>query len=274
MLLAEIRGHASPEIAGNEDYLTSTVFGHLRYVSMAPFWEAFFSRAVGLAVSGREQSLQEVLAEHNVHLSEYRKLEARFWPHHPLLGIPDLVLCFTSADCSPFVLIVEAKLWSGKSGFGERDQLRRYLNILKSPSGLGLPLSPQELKKAVAALLYLTPHESLAELEETSALCNDEPPLRALLFRAQWQDILVAAEGVRHLADDMTKTILLDVSAFLRARGLEYFRGFTKQPFRQFAESDGNFYREGPAFRGFSAVPIASFDASDGAFYPRPRPGG
>ena len=52
MLLAEIRGHAAPEIAGNEDYLTSTVFGHLRYVSMAPFWEAFFSRSVGLVGEG------------------------------------------------------------------------------------------------------------------------------------------------------------------------------------------------------------------------------
>jgi hypothetical protein len=150
---------------------------------------------VALPVDGIEQSLHDFMAQHHVQLSGHTKLETRFWPEHPALGIPDLALCFSGGPSSAFVLIVEAKLWSGKSGFGDSDQLHRYLKILKNLHDLNVPLSQPELRNATAALLYLTPHESLAEPKETSALCEDEPELREVLFRAQWQDILEAAEA-------------------------------------------------------------------------------
>jgi hypothetical protein len=272
MLMAEIHGHAAAEIAGNEDYLTSAVFGYLRFVSTSSFWEAFFSRARGLPIEGREHSLQEYLDYQNICLSEFTKIEAAFWPAHPCLGTPDVALCFSGRpDCSPFVLIIEAKLWSGKSGSGPDDQLRRYLSMLKSLSKLSLPVAPAALSNATTALLYLTPHESLTELEETSALCNDEPELRTRLFRAQWQDILAAAGEARTSTDPITSTILADVAAFLNTRGLEYFRGFNQQSLGRFDASDGKFYRESQAFSGFSALRIAVFDASDGTFYRNPH---
>lgn len=43
MLLVEIRGHALNAAIGDEDYLTSVVFGHLRYVPPSVFWEDFLA---------------------------------------------------------------------------------------------------------------------------------------------------------------------------------------------------------------------------------------
>ncbi|HTR34889.1 MAG TPA: hypothetical protein VMH80_03235 [Bryobacteraceae bacterium] len=256
MLMAEIHGHAAAEIAGNEDYLTSAVFGYLRFVYTPSFWEAFFSRARGLPTEGKEQSLQEYLDCRNIRFSELTKVEAAFWPAHPRLGTPDVALCFSGRpDRSPFVLIIEAKLWSGKSGSGQDDQLRRYLSVLKSLNTLPLPAAPAALSNATTALLYLTPHESLTELEETSALCNDEPELRTMLFRAQWQDILAAAGDARTSSDRITATILSDVAAFLKTRGLEYFRGFIQQSLALARRVGWHFLSGEPGVQWFLGTP-------------------
>jgi hypothetical protein len=45
MLMAEIRGHGRPETQDDEDYLTSSVFGHLRYIPPSVFWEDFLDWA-------------------------------------------------------------------------------------------------------------------------------------------------------------------------------------------------------------------------------------
>lgn len=118
MLVAEIHGHVIPEVAGSEDYLTSAVFGHLRYIPPTVFWEEFLSRAIGLPVGASQRSLVDLLAESGVRLCKHKSLDVRFWPAHASLGAPDLVLCFSGAGMPPCVLIIETKLWSGKSGVG------------------------------------------------------------------------------------------------------------------------------------------------------------
>jgi len=130
MLLAEIHGKAVPEVEGNEDYLTSSVFGHLRCVHPAVFWETFFSRSIGLPGELREPTLLEFLLSRGVQLSSYTSLDCRFWPTHSLFGTPDLALSFTGRNQRPFVLVIEAKLWASKGGSGENDQLLRYLKLL------------------------------------------------------------------------------------------------------------------------------------------------
>src|ERR1035438_9556502 len=102
MLLAEIHGHSVPEVADNEDYLTSTVFGHLRYVPPAMFWEEFLSRALGLPFEMQELTLLEALALKGVQPSTYASLDAVFWPTHSSFGTPDLALCFTGPNLQPF----------------------------------------------------------------------------------------------------------------------------------------------------------------------------
>ena len=61
MLLAEIHGKSEVSVRDHEDYLTSTVFGHLRYVRPGPFWTGLFSRAITLPIRGVGESLIQIL---------------------------------------------------------------------------------------------------------------------------------------------------------------------------------------------------------------------
>lgn len=131
MLLAEIHGHILREAEGNEDYLTSAVFGHLRYIPPGIFWEEFFRLAKALPIGGEEKPLSEYLADRGSRISEFSTLEIHFWPSHPKFGQPDMLLCFGKEGSHPIVILVEVKLWSEKSGIGKDDQLARYLRILK-----------------------------------------------------------------------------------------------------------------------------------------------
>ena len=141
MLLAETHGKYDLAVRNNEDYLTSTVFSHLRYVPPGPFWSALYSRAKTLPIEGAEESLVAVLGkEHD--LAAYKKLEIHFWPSCPGLGEPDLAMCFTGEGQNTLIILVEVKLWSAKGGHGELDQLNRYLEIADSIHRL-TPLGPR-----------------------------------------------------------------------------------------------------------------------------------
>jgi hypothetical protein len=45
VLIAEIHGMRFPEAEGQDDWLTSAVFGHLRHVAAGVFWPDLFERA-------------------------------------------------------------------------------------------------------------------------------------------------------------------------------------------------------------------------------------
>jgi hypothetical protein len=251
MLLAEIHGHILREAEGNEDYLTSTVFGHLRYLSPGVFWEEFFGLAKALPIEGEEKSLSEYLTDRGCRIPEFSTLEIHFWPFHPKFGQPDMLLCFGKERSHPIVILVEAKLWSEKSSVGKDDQLARYLRILNDLAALNANLP----KDPVTALVYLTPRESLEEIRSTLASCSGEPVNGRLLFRVQWQDVLVAANRALSGADRLSELILRDVSLFLRRRGLEYFNGFAEEPdLPAFGAEEGFFYGSKGSFEGFTEV--------------------
>jgi len=266
MLQAELHGHASREILGNEDYLTSAVFGHLRYLPPLPFWQSFFLSAVGADTEG-PNSLLQYLTESGAQLSECNSLEVRFWPSHNSFGTPDLCLCFSGPGTLPSLVLIEAKLWAGKSGKGNNDQLLRYLMLLRQLETLELPLSAADRKRAVKALLFLTPHDSAAEIGETAELCAPHPGLKHLLFRAQWQDIAAAASECAPHVTGQARMILHDISGFLRHRNLEYFAGFARVALPPVAAS-GAFYGRTGIF-GQSFIPPLGADA--GSFYKRGR---
>lgn len=251
MLLAEIHGHILRDAEGNEDYLTSTVFGHLRYLSPGIFWEEFFRLAKALPIAGEEKSLSEYLIERGCRISEFSTLEIHFWPSHPELGEPDMLVCFGTEGSHPIVILVEVKLGAEKSGTGKDDQLARYLRILKDLSALNLNLP----KDPIVALVYLTPRESLDEIRSTPGSYGGEPVDGRLLFRVQWQDLLVAANHALSGADRISELILRDVSHFLRKRGLEYFNGFAEEPdLPAFGTEEGFFYELRGSFEGFTEV--------------------
>jgi hypothetical protein len=239
MLLAETHGHVLEAVSGDEDYLTSAVFGHLRYVPTTVFWESFSARTKCLPL---ETSLSQQLNTRGLKISKYSSLVIHFWPTHSEFGEPDLVLCFSGTGLRPLVVLTEVKLWSGKSNRAERDQLVDYVKILSDLRHLRTNGTLPD--KPLTALLYLTPRESVGEIQETLALLEAQPSDFLGVFRAQWQDLL-AAISAETSADGMSKTILKDVRQFLTRRGLEYFRGFKEVPL------------------------LPAFDSHIGAFYAR-----
>lgn len=250
MLLAEIHGKSLGAARDSEDYLTSAVFGHLRYVPPHQFWMDLFAYARGLpGPDGQEPLLAQVLAHQRVSPDRYHDLQTIFWRPCPPLGEPDLLLFFTGGDSPPLALLVEVKLWSEKSGKGEQDQLIRYLRILDDLEVNGVPL-PNEAHRY---LVYLTPRDSLAEVEESLAHSDRPETDRVRLFRLRWQDVADAAAESSTRSPEPTRTILADVSRFLRALGLEHFDGFRRDPELPFLHVRPVFDRAiGPGFRGLT----------------------
>lgn len=258
MLLAEIHGKVLEAARDNEDYLTSAVFGHLRYVPPGSFWDDLFTRARGLpGADGQEPSLGRILADAGRSPSAYSRLEVHFWRRHATHGEPDLILVFTAEDRPPLVVLVEVKLWSVKSGTGDRDQLVRYLRVLDDLGAVKIQVPAQ----ADRYLVYLTPRESLTEMTDSAAIVNDSARDRSRLFRLQWQEVLEAAKAGWPDSPEPSRTILADVACFLRALGLEYFRGMSRLDALPLLDDGfGAFYTAGlSGFRGMTREPGLDF---------------
>lgn len=246
MLLAEIHGKYEPAAREHEDYLTSTVFSHLRYIPPGPFWERLLSRAKTNPIQGREEWMTDVLGEHSI--ADFDNLNVLFWPSCPKLGEPELALCFTGGNQQPLVVLVEVKLWAGKSGMGDNDQLMRYLRIADAIGDL----KPQVPEGATVVVMYLTPRESINEVQESLEQYGDSEPSRRRLFRLQWQDVIEAALEKRDQETGISRTILDDVIRFLQVRGLEKFKGFKVVKDLDCLESRcGGFYHSSIGFNGF-----------------------
>jgi hypothetical protein len=215
MLIAEIRGKSAAEIQNNEDYLTSEVFAHLRYLSPSVFWRNLFARAKQ-SISETRCFLQSFWPE-----GAYTSLDIQFWPQAQAFGEPDLWLTFKGVGQPDLDVIIEVKLWSPKTEVGGEDQLIKYVrwqDVRCTNSGESATGSARR------ALIYLTPRESRREIEESIRACDEYSDR---LYRLQWQDVLEVASTMASQAAEPDKMILQDVSEFLRRRGLEYFKGFT-----------------------------------------------
>jgi hypothetical protein len=224
MLLAEIHGKYLADAQGFEDYLTSSVFGHLRYVAPGFFWKAFLRRCRSLPYEGAELTAYDYLRKlAGAGIEKYDSLRAVFWPRHPK-GQPDLLLVFTGLGLPPIVVCVEAKLNAGKSGLEERDQLKRYLEACDALDRM----DPQVLPDAVSVVVYLTTHDSRSELVDSLSAYGESTSARLRLYRLEWQDVLTAAEESQSAEKGLHLQIVRDVASFLRVRDYTHFSGMTK----------------------------------------------
>ena len=222
MLIAEIHGKRFPEAEDQEDWLTSAVFGHLRHIAPGAFWADLFDRAY---TAGARVSLYSRICGAGVRLKEYAKLEIHFWKSFGGYGEPDLVLCFSGgAQQSPLLIVVEVKLDSDKSGTGDDDQLKKYLELLDEPVALrDLPSTERNHRY----LVYLTRAFSELEIKDSILVSVDAGIEDAgdRIFGLQWQDVLESAS-----ANSRSETLLDEVAQFLKIRGFEAFRGFRAPP--------------------------------------------
>ena len=200
MLAAEIRGKRIAEVQHSEDYLTSVVFSHLRYLPPSVFWPALLKKARD--VTANEGNLHDALpADAFEHKSTLR---VAFWPSTKTAGEPDLILTLGKY----FKIVVEVKYHASESG----NQLCRYMRELVIPD-------------ENAYLVYLTPRETLQELNDTIARCPHLDNHRRKIFRLQWQDVQDVAEKNLAVQGELNRTILSDISIFLEGRNLKHFNG-------------------------------------------------
>lgn len=217
MLIAEIHGKRFPEAEGQEDWLTSAVFGHLRNITPGVFWSDLFGRA--FAVSHGRTSLLSRIERAGISISDYSELEVFFWKSCGKYGEPDLILRFSGSKHVPLVVIIEVKLNSGKSGTGEDDQLKRYIELLDDPSALDGIWTPEQDHRYV---VYLTRTPSRLEIEDSvrASVKVGKADAAERIFGLQWQDVLESASS--HSGHPLLK----ELAEFLKVRGFEAFRGF------------------------------------------------
>lgn len=222
MLIAELHGKTVSECESSEDYLTSAVFGQLRHVPASnAFWRVLFEKAVTVQRGGKRQSLRECLAESGFQCTEIEAMKFHFWPNHRVLGQPDLAIVLERGKARA-VVVVEVKLWAPKSNRFGRDQLADYLLLCRRIAELSFGVPPG----TQAFLLYLTPRDSTAELEESLARAGSSDDERRL-FKLEWNDIILTIDTVSQGGPPTGSfEVLSDVSAFLRRRGLDRFRRF------------------------------------------------
>lgn len=252
MLLAEIHGKRFPEAEGQEDWMTSAVFGDLRHVRPGVFWPSLFQRA--RSVGEVPVSLASELSRAGASFDRFTELTTLFWRDCLGYGEPDLILRFTGQGVCPLVVLIEVKLNSAKSGVGEDDQLARYLALLDDPSALPAWACGVDHRYVI----YLTRTFAKLELEDSVRASKKADAVRRI-FGLEWRDVLETAEN-----DAAEETMLMEVAEFLKGRGFEAFRGLRRRslPSRWGASS---FYRSG-YFR-ISVGVIWPEDRKSGKFY-------
>jgi len=254
MLIAEIHGKRFPEAEGQEDWLTSAVFGHLRHIAPGAFWADLLDRARTVETG---VSLYSKIYADGIRLNQYSKLEIHFWKSWENYGEPDLILCFSGGKPSPLLIVIEVKLDSGKSATGENDQLKRYLQLLDDRHALRL-FFPESNHRY---LIYLTRIFSKLEIEDSIRVSVSAGIGNAQdrMFGLQWQDVLESA-----LANSAREPLLDEVAQFLKIRGFEAFRGFRSPP-ATLKQISGAFYGT-----SYFASTIAGLDVqklNEGRFY-------
>lgn len=210
MIDAELHGKI-PELENSEDLLTSSVFGMLKYFQGSTVLFKILNQAKGL--SGQ-------MPFNNCKESDFTNFEIEFWPNLQEAGEPDMLIRFENPQGEEKVLCVEVKLDSGKSSFGEHDQLKKYYNYLNR-------INP----KNFLGLIYLTKHpsetefqESLTEIQKCS-VDNAEPKL----FSLNWTQVLDMISKERINQSPLLDHILSDIEKYMEKKNLGSFKGFSFQ---------------------------------------------
>ena len=218
MIEAALRGKLS--CLNAEDALTSVVFGSLRYLDSSVLWEwlQHATNVQGEKLGGPSFAAAKIV----------------FWPGYAdtfrKVGTvePDVVI-----DDGVQSVVIEAKLWSGKSpsltettegNYAPADQLaREWHAAFHAPKERGL--------RSPRALIYLTKHLSLPreELQASLNALKERGIPNAPLFWLSWNALELPLSRVLEELSP-ARIIASDVLEYLRAAELLRFGGWRLEP--------------------------------------------
>jgi len=220
--------HKLPELRGHEDYLTSCIFGALKYLPpdavLFPFLKFSFNYR-------SNETFEEYLKQKNINLSNL-KPKFHFWPRSSTYGEPDLVITLEGGAGS-FIIAVEIKYFSMKHGEEEQDQLARYYLALGTIDGRET-FSQKGIKYFsgdLLALVYLTQFEAELEIEESLKALELKGIRYAhdKFFHLRWQELPKIIEPLllkEH--DSYEKIICMDIKNLMESKALLPFTRFSK----------------------------------------------
>lgn len=262
MFEADIAGKL-PEFADYEDYLTSCVFGALKYLppnkGLLPVLAAAKNHRLDI-------SLGHYCERESIQLKAVTEAQFIFWPTSSKYGKPDLVAILRGAARS-FVIPIEVKYFAGKHGEEEHDQLGRYYEALSTPSARTTFSDSliRQFSGELLAVVYVTQFAATHEIEATLHQLESEGRTDAQkrVFHLKWQQVyrVIQDQSLRE-HDPLHRRVLVDIERLLAHRHLKPFAGFrglepelsadARRRFPVFFESEEYQARE---FCGFPTLP-------------------
>ena len=212
----------------SEDILTSTVFGTLKYlrpdIVLIPFLELAF------LYNEDKTALWQTLKSEGVELRCYREIEYIFWPRNISYGEPDLIILFKNHihGDDDYLLVIEVKLKSEKSGIEDKDQLVRYYEAIVNDIENFSEPSISSFNGKKGHIIYLTQTTSHSEINASLKLLeNKYEIIKNQLFHLRWQQLFKTFENMKEFCSDIEERIIDDLIKYLDKLGLRDFSGIS-----------------------------------------------
>ena len=211
-----------------EDILTSIVFGTLKYLRpdavLIPFIESAF------LYDEKRTPLWQKLNSEGIELRCYREIEYVFWTKHPKKGEPDLILVFKNHihDDEDFLLVVEAKFKSPKSGTEDKDQLMRYYEAISDDIEQFSEPLVSGFKGKKGFIVYLTESKAYLDISASNKLLKDKDrDISGNLFHLRWHQLYKTFEMMYSSYSTYEKSIVDELMAYMDKVGLRDFSGIS-----------------------------------------------
>lgn len=211
MIEGELKNKFAKEIVDSEDFLTSTVFGLLKYTPMHPVLKSFLGQATRF--SDNNLLFRSELACTELFLEAPKVI---FWERDSKHGEPDVILVGKNT-----VLIIEVKLQAEMSG---EDQLCKYHELLEH----------RYADKRYKHIIYLTKDMSWPRISPKSS-----QGIENCLWWVSWYDLKELLEK-NTAKESVVSEISQDLISILDRRNLCLFKNFTEPA--SISEADAEFF--------------------------------
>lgn len=212
----------------DEDMLTSTIFGTLKYIDatllLIPFIESAY------LYDEERTPFWKKLRTEGIELRCYQDVEYIFWSSNDKYGEPDLVIIFKNHihNHDDFLIIIEAKFKSGKSGIADKDQLGRYYKAIQESVDRFNHPSISEFKGKKGYIIYLTESEAFSEIQASiDVLRCKYIDIEDKIFHLRWYQLYNILDNIKSYNSLVEKKVVADLVKFMEALDLRNFSGIS-----------------------------------------------